>query len=208
MRIDKSRVRKERQQRAWSQEHLASVTGLGLRTIQRVESSGNGSAESASALASVLEVPLSELATIDTPSSSRRLWRKIIVWITLSCGVISAAIVGRVVLADPVKLGIEMAVNGSNVLGKTIDLQEGEPSKLDLSENTIAILTPENLGLLGKEEMILRVELYEIDSEGDSVLIGNPRLILEEDSNWELKIKGDSSNNDYRMVVSTRAEET
>ena len=38
--IDKNRVRKLRSQRAWSQDHLASVSDLSLRTIQRIENDG------------------------------------------------------------------------------------------------------------------------------------------------------------------------
>jgi transcriptional regulator with XRE-family HTH domain len=58
MRIDASRIRAAREQRAWSQEHLAEVTGLSLRTVQRVEISGAASFETARALAAVFEVPV------------------------------------------------------------------------------------------------------------------------------------------------------
>ena len=38
MQIDSARLKQLRQQRAWSQEHLAALTGLSVRTIQRLES--------------------------------------------------------------------------------------------------------------------------------------------------------------------------
>lgn len=60
MKIDAKRIRAEREKRAWSQDHLASVTGLGLRTIQRIESSGQASYESVSAIASVLKMDVSD----------------------------------------------------------------------------------------------------------------------------------------------------
>lgn len=60
MKIDAKRIRAEREKRAWSQGHLASVTGLGLRTIQRIESSGQASYESVSAIASVLKMDVSD----------------------------------------------------------------------------------------------------------------------------------------------------
>ncbi len=41
MQIDSWKIRFERERRAWSQEHLAAVSGLSLRTVQRVESSGS-----------------------------------------------------------------------------------------------------------------------------------------------------------------------
>ena len=50
MKVDSKRIRAERERRAWSQEHLATVSGLGLRTIQRIEKTGAASFESARAL--------------------------------------------------------------------------------------------------------------------------------------------------------------
>lgn len=61
MRVDADRIRLERTSRAWSQEHLASVTDLGLRTIQRIETAGAASNESISAIASAFEMPVSAL---------------------------------------------------------------------------------------------------------------------------------------------------
>ena len=61
MRVDSQRIRTERSQRAWSQEHLAKVANLGLRTIQRIETAGLASNESISAIASALELPVGTL---------------------------------------------------------------------------------------------------------------------------------------------------
>jgi transcriptional regulator with XRE-family HTH domain len=61
MKIDSKKIRAERERRAWSQEHLATVSGLGLRTIQRIEKTGAASFESARALAAVLEVGVATL---------------------------------------------------------------------------------------------------------------------------------------------------
>lgn len=54
MQIDAQRLKQERNKKAWSQEHLAQVAGLGLRTIQRIESSGAASNESIASIATVL----------------------------------------------------------------------------------------------------------------------------------------------------------
>jgi transcriptional regulator with XRE-family HTH domain len=56
MKAKSSLIRKYRTERLWSQEHLAEVSGLGLRTIQRLESRGSGSNETIKALAAVFEV--------------------------------------------------------------------------------------------------------------------------------------------------------
>ncbi|MBY0420364.1 MAG: helix-turn-helix domain-containing protein [Pararheinheimera sp.] len=45
-----------RKKRAWSQSELAEVTGLSLRTVQRIEKSGTASLESVKAFAAVFEL--------------------------------------------------------------------------------------------------------------------------------------------------------
>jgi len=78
MKVNSETVRKWREQRAWSQEHLAEVTGLSLRTIQRVEAEGKASNETRMALASAFGCSLADLeavteaaagATINMPAS-------------------------------------------------------------------------------------------------------------------------------------------
>jgi len=49
-------LRKLRLQKGWSQEHLAEVSGLSVRTIQRIERGAPSSLESANALAAVFQV--------------------------------------------------------------------------------------------------------------------------------------------------------
>jgi len=60
-------VQKLRLQRGWSQEQLATVSGLSVRTIQRIERGHSASLESMKALASVFEVDLSELKEVEMP---------------------------------------------------------------------------------------------------------------------------------------------
>ena len=64
MRINSELIKAEREKRAWSQEHLASVTALGLRTINRIETTGRASHESVKALASVFGI---EVAALKAP---------------------------------------------------------------------------------------------------------------------------------------------
>jgi transcriptional regulator with XRE-family HTH domain len=70
MKIDSKLIRAEREKRGWSQEHLANVAGLSLRTIQRIENAGSASFESATALASVLAVEVADLRACE-PEPSR-----------------------------------------------------------------------------------------------------------------------------------------
>jgi transcriptional regulator with XRE-family HTH domain len=61
MKVDSNRIRSERENRGWSQEHLGNVAGLSLRTVQRIEKTGAASFESVTALAAVFSVDLAVL---------------------------------------------------------------------------------------------------------------------------------------------------
>jgi len=54
-------IQKLRLRRDWSQEQLAELAGLSVRTIQRVERGRNPSAESLKAIAAVLDVDFGAL---------------------------------------------------------------------------------------------------------------------------------------------------
>ena len=85
MKIDGNLVKHLREERAWSQEHLASVAGLSTRTVQRLEADGNASTESRMAIAAVFGVEPAKLMqgqgpatgvdplTVSAPKSSLRM---------------------------------------------------------------------------------------------------------------------------------------
>jgi uncharacterized glyoxalase superfamily protein PhnB/DNA-binding XRE family transcriptional regulator len=55
------KLRRLRDRKAWTQEHLAQAAGISLRTVQRAEE-GVMSAETLSALAGALDLPVEELS--------------------------------------------------------------------------------------------------------------------------------------------------
>lgn len=86
MKVNAKRIRDERQSRAWSQEHLATITGLGLRTIQRIENSGGASNESITAIASVMSIPVDQLIVpgeFKRPLADVLLARRL--WVLVGC---------------------------------------------------------------------------------------------------------------------------
>ncbi|MEM7762976.1 MAG: helix-turn-helix domain-containing protein [Pseudomonadota bacterium] len=64
-------VRKLRLQRGWSQEQLSALSGISVRTIQRVERGAMPSLETAKSLAAVFEVDQQSLRTGATNMSSQ-----------------------------------------------------------------------------------------------------------------------------------------
>lgn len=65
-------VRKLRLRRGWSQETLAEVSGLNVRTIQRIERGERAGLETLNALAAVLEVPITDIQEPDMSESETR----------------------------------------------------------------------------------------------------------------------------------------
>ncbi len=65
-------VQKLRLQRGWSQEQLAEMSGVSVRTIQRLEGGQSAAVETLKAVASVLEVDFSRLQEpeMDSPTAA------------------------------------------------------------------------------------------------------------------------------------------
>ena len=61
MKIDTEKLKRWREERFWSQEHLAELSGIALRTVQRLESGGTASRETITALAAAYNVDAAAL---------------------------------------------------------------------------------------------------------------------------------------------------
>jgi DNA-binding Xre family transcriptional regulator len=62
-------IQKLRLQRGWSQQQLADLSGLSVRTIQRLKQGQSASVESLKSLAAVFEIDFSELQRTDMPTT-------------------------------------------------------------------------------------------------------------------------------------------
>lgn len=58
---DATKIKRWREERHWSQEHLAEMAGIGLRTLQRIENGDAASRESVMALAAAFNVDVGAL---------------------------------------------------------------------------------------------------------------------------------------------------
>ena len=72
VKLNPAGVKKLRESKSWTQEHLATAAGVSLRTIQRMESDGSASAESRLAIAAALGVPVENIhLVIETGDTAR-----------------------------------------------------------------------------------------------------------------------------------------
>lgn len=68
--IDAAKIKRWRQERHWSQEHLADLAGLALRTVQRIENGEKASQETVMALAAAFEIEAMALS-LDVEDEAR-----------------------------------------------------------------------------------------------------------------------------------------
>jgi|ACQI01.1.fsa_nt_gi transcriptional regulator with XRE-family HTH domain len=61
VKLSSQKIQKLRHAKCWSQEELATASGWSVRTIQRIEKTGNASLESTKALASVFNITPDDL---------------------------------------------------------------------------------------------------------------------------------------------------
>ncbi|GLQ16952.1 helix-turn-helix transcriptional regulator [Maritalea porphyrae] len=70
MRVKVNTIAQARTKKGWTQEHLANVAGISARTVQRAETIGSLSAETAQAICAVLDLDLGEIA--ETSADTRQ----------------------------------------------------------------------------------------------------------------------------------------
>lgn len=112
MKLDAERIRELRNEQGLSQETLAEAAGLSVRTIQRVESRGLASGETAMALAAVFKTRVDQLE--DTEVDRARLIRRIERDHRLGVAGIAtgAALAAAATVADTASGGMELGSAG------------------------------------------------------------------------------------------------
>jgi transcriptional regulator with XRE-family HTH domain len=184
MKVDPSYIKAQRARRAWSQEHLAEVSGLGLRTIQRIEKTGAASYESARSLAAVFEIDVVELRAKEPVAVEPR---RISVSLRPVLGVVGALVTGGALLittqtfaADQVLMDVSVAIDSSKddarSLAKQVVVEDGalvpEVNDLKLGDLRFSIVprvqTP--------DRVMLEVSIYERRGD-EEVIVSQPRLI-------------------------------
>ncbi len=157
MNINAELIRSERLKRAWSQEQLAHVSGLGLRTIQRVETAGSSaSLETIKALAAVLERPLTELLVAEAapapapasapPPTSLPFWRNprnVFAGATLA-GIVFlfASMVAPLVFANQVDIDMAVLLDNQSVSANRLSSENGSAAEVQIDRLLKINLTP------------------------------------------------------------------
>lgn len=193
MQINKEFLRQQREQRGWTQSHLAEVADLSLRTVQRIESSGISSKESAMALASALEVdvasfliPQNTTSITGTVKSHHRPYR---------------FISGSILFAGLMVLGWWSMASASPVLiHLSVQAESGSSGDMQLSDEMgkqNEILFEKQFRILvtsHREEkyLSLSTEIYDY-VEGEYRLISSPAILVDNQKTATLHLDTQSS---------------
>jgi len=111
MKVNSPLITQLRNSKAWSQQQLSEISNLSLRTVQRVEKSGNASQETIKSIASAFELNVDELLIVQTETIIQKT-KSALFW----------------------KLGLAM----SAVLGTAVSLTAFVPTTTPLSDKAIA----------------------------------------------------------------------
>jgi len=179
MKINKEILRRERELRAWTQSHLAEVADLSMRTVQRIERTGDVSMESAGALAAALnidlavlmEAPLTSEETTPAKSYSYKLWSAI--------GVISSVLIaaGWWSSAAAEQVMVSLSIEASDrVYSDMMLLNEiGKESEMKLDDQFRMLFTTNRQG----EHLLVNAKIYSV-VDGEYQLISSPGMLVED----------------------------
>ncbi|WP_233009952.1 helix-turn-helix transcriptional regulator [Rheinheimera faecalis] len=180
MQINIELVKSHRNKRAWSQTQLAEVSGLSLRTIQRIEKTGSASLESIKSIASVFEIEAQSLQT--TPDSPVK---NIKVKLSALLGVVSITLFSFFVVtatAQPVMLDLQLKSSGETIADVQVLNEENFESEILVSNKVRVLLT----SVIETNDTIrVFTKIYDLSS-GQEVLIGAPSMVTKHQEKAEI----------------------
>lgn len=205
MKVDPSYIKAQRERRAWSQEHLAEVAGLGLRTIQRIEKTGNASYESARSLAAVFEMDVADLRLEQPGLAAPRAG----VALRPVLGVLGALVAGGALLvtsssfaADTVRMDVTFALDspaGPRALATEVVVEDGQlvagANDVRFEDLRFTIVPHVREG----GAILLEVGVYERRG-GEEVVLTQPRLVALNGEEAEVVIGGADSRT-FRLAI-------
>jgi transcriptional regulator with XRE-family HTH domain len=205
MQIDASKVRAERERRAWSQEQLAEVAGLSLRTVQRVETSGSASFETAKAMAAVLELEVAalrapaEASQQATPEHRREVWGLRYLGVAASLLIALGVFFMRDAVAGEVMLVVALELNNEKLGQHQLMANEGKSAEIRLEGQVRLLVNP----MVTSDGSILLSMTVQEPSGSRWVEVGDPRIMVANGNQGEVKVTSDKGNV-YRIQIRPR----
>lgn len=165
MKVNTKKILNERKSRAWSQQHLADVSTLSLRTIQRVEKEGTGSPETVKALAACFELDANELLVREEARTSS-FEINIKTKLAAMCSSIIVIFVSTIMFFVQPTMALDMEISADQI-------ERSDEDNYQLYNGNVEIFVPENVTFKVESD-----ELWGTDTA--SVVTGSVKVMLDE----------------------------
>ena len=205
MQLEVRTIRAERERRAWSQEQLAEVSGLSLRTIQRVETAGSASFETARALAAVFEVDVSTLRpptqVIEPTTSQHRGGTRKWSYLGFAASLLLALgfFLAPSAHAGEVTLNVTLELNEEKLGDHQLVATEGKSAEIRLDGQVRLFVNP----IVTADGFILLSMRVQEPSGQKWVEIGEPRIMVANGTQGQVKVTSPKGKI-YRIAITPR----
>ncbi len=190
MKINHELLRQQRELRAWTQNQLAEVACLSMRTVQRIERNGIAAKESAMALASALGMDLADLLiqpnSIPPAHNNHRWWgvAGIATSLIVFLGWWSTASAEQVMINLSVKAESGASTQGEmqflNAMGKQSEIHFDQQFRLQIT------------AIRQDQGLLLSTEIYDF-IDGDYQLISTPSILITDNEPTTIQLDTRSS---------------
>ncbi len=166
MKINNKKIIEERKNRSWSQQQLADVANLSLRTVQRIENTGHASYGSTQAVVESLSL---DSKTLSMRSANRK--NKLLITILSA---LSGLLLYSLASAKPVMLDINIVSGDKNLAQVHLLNKAGEESEVRI-DNLIKVIFKAEI--IKENKLRISVQAYEFSSGAGYRLMGSPIII-------------------------------
>lgn len=172
MHINKEFLRQQREQRGWTQSHLAEVADLSLRTVQRIETSGIASKESAMALAAGLDIQLNDLLIQQSSPDGKAQFRR---WNI--AGLLLVTLLGAgwwsVASADQIAINLSIKTPANSTSDMQVLSENGQQSEVKFDGEFRLLFTATRQD----KSLLIATEIYDF-VEGEYQLLSTPSFLV------------------------------
>ena len=175
MKIDAQKINTYRKSRAWSQQQLADIADLSLRTVQRIERTGQASYESIQSIAAAFDSKVEEFNCVDvTPKLPHRPSRLQ----TFALAIVAAAVSWLYMSwasAEPLMLKVSVDKNQQQLASVQLLNDSGRDSELRIDGVVKLVFTP----VVEANQQVRIVTAIYRDKKTDYELISTPTVITQ-----------------------------
>ncbi|WP_444916134.1 helix-turn-helix transcriptional regulator [Microbulbifer sp. TRSA007] len=173
VKVNSKKIIKLRTTRAWSQQQLADVASLSLRTIQRIEKSGNASQDSIKAISSAFSLKPIDIILQENPKISMAKQGRKYLTAILALGT-TLLLYTSLSSASPIMLKVDASTRNENLASVRLLNNEGDESEIQI-ENTLRFEV--SAEQVSENQIRLQTKIYEFGASSGYKQIARPILV-------------------------------